>query len=42
MVGQLPEGEAAERCPGVAAGVGERQACLCPRGPSKLICLHYY
>ena len=30
MAGQLPEGETTERCPGVAASVGERQAGLHP------------
>lgn len=38
MAGQLPEGETAERLSGVAARVGERQACLRPRGLSAHVC----
>lgn len=39
MAGQLPEGEAAERRPGVAARLGERQTGLRPRGLT--LCITY-
>lgn len=41
MAGQLPEGETAARRPGVAACVGERQACIHPRGWSGLRAFAY-
>lgn len=44
MAGQLPESEAAARCPGVAACMGERQACLHSWGlsGSLRLCIYQY